>query len=108
MSAFTNHVVVDHCYWTGKIIGQAYPSCNRAVGRITLPKINIYAHNSSFDNQVMNLNASFGKCFRFWKTDEVENENEEVENENEEEVENEKNKKKWIWKLKTLMISIVR
>ena len=64
LTAFLDYAVVDHCHWTGKIIGLAPNTCNLQAA-IVYPKINVYAHNSAFDNQVMNLSACFGKCFNF-------------------------------------------
>ena len=60
LTAFLDYAVVDHCNWTGKIIGLAHNTCNLQ-DAIIYPQINVYAHNSAFDNQVMNLSACFGE-----------------------------------------------
>ena len=64
MTAFLDYAVVDHCRWTGKIIGLAHNTCNLQAA-IVYPKVNVYAHNSAFDNQVKNFSACFGKCLNF-------------------------------------------
>ena len=71
LTAFLDYAVIDHCHWTGKIIELAHNTCNLQAA-IVYPKINVYAHNSVFDNQVMNLSACFGKCFNFWNFEERE------------------------------------
>ena len=80
ITAFLNYAIVDYCHWSGKIIGLAYNTCNlQAV--LAYPKINVYANNSSFENQVMDLSACFGKCFNFWILEEREEVVEEEEKE---------------------------
>ena len=71
LTAFLDYAQVDHCHWTGKIIGLAHNTWNLQAA-IVYPKINVYAHNSAFVNQVMNLSACFGKCFNFWNLEELE------------------------------------
>ena len=48
MAAFTDHAVVDHGHWTGKIIGLAHHSCIHGAKRIMSLKINKYIRSQFF------------------------------------------------------------
>ena len=58
MYYFENYLVVDHDHYTGEILGLAHNICNVSYGKVSNNGLlNIYAHNSLFDNAVMILKS---------------------------------------------------